>query len=144
MHTPVGARKLPITDSSPLSTAPATSQHTPTGNLGNAPPSSSPMYTPCTEGRFLKERATQKRLQSIQTLKNVAVADKEAEAIAKAQELEDMKGYFDAVLDGLEKHGYSLADLMEYVFNPETRFQSGYDWRWRGFFAHKPVVQQLL
>ncbi|KAJ7288848.1 hypothetical protein C8J57DRAFT_1047484 [Mycena rebaudengoi] len=55
-----------------------------------------------------------------------------------------MKAYFDEVLGSLEERGYSLADLMEYVFNPMTRFQSGYDWRWRGFFAHKPVVNQIL
>ncbi|KAJ7030141.1 hypothetical protein C8F04DRAFT_1211805 [Mycena alexandri] len=102
------------------------------------------MFTPRTEGKFLKERATQRRLETMQTLKDAAVAEQEAVAAAKAREVEEMKEYFDEVLGGLEERGYSLADLMEYVFNPATRFQSGYDWRWRGFFAHKPVVQQVL
>ncbi|KAJ7716911.1 hypothetical protein DFH07DRAFT_973770 [Mycena maculata] len=79
-----------------------------------------------------------------ETLKDATAAEKEAAAIVKAWELEEMKVYFDEVLGGLEERGYSLADFMEYVFNPTTRFQSGYDWRWRGFFAHKPVVQHLL
>ncbi|KAJ7023836.1 hypothetical protein C8F04DRAFT_1213217 [Mycena alexandri] len=102
------------------------------------------MFTPRTEGKFLKERATQRRLETMQTLKDAAVTEQEAAAAAKAREVEEMKEYFDEVLGGLEERGYSLADLMEYVFNPATRFQSGYDWRWRGFFAHKPVVQQVL
>ncbi|KAJ7727279.1 hypothetical protein DFH07DRAFT_757734 [Mycena maculata] len=114
------------------------------GIPGNTLLSSSPMYTPHTEAKYISERANQRRLHTVQTLKDATAAEKEAVAIVKARELEEMKVYFDEVLGGLEERGYSLADFMEYVFNLTTRFQSRYDWRWRGFFAHKPVVQQLL
>jgi hypothetical protein len=129
-HTPT-ARRMPIADSSPLSAAPATSPHTPTTILGNTLLSSSPMYTPCAEAKFTAERATQRRLHTVQTLKDTAAAEKKAADAAKAQELEDakkeMNAYCDEVLSSLEERGYSLADLMEYVFNPTTWFQNGYD-----------------
>jgi hypothetical protein len=106
------------------------------------------MYTPRAESKFLTERATQRRLETVRNLRETAAAEKVLEDAAKARQLEDdaekMKTYFDEMLGGLEQRGYSLADFMEYVFNPATRFESGYDWRWRGFFAHKPTVKQLL
>ncbi|KAJ7238425.1 hypothetical protein C8J57DRAFT_1246501 [Mycena rebaudengoi] len=84
--------------------------------------------------KFTAERATQRRLHTVQTLKDTAAAEKKAADAAKAQELEDaekeMNAYCDEVLSSLEERGYSLADLMEY--------------RWCGFFAHKPVVKQIL
>jgi hypothetical protein len=48
------------------------------------------------------------------------------------------------VLGGLQDKNYSLADLLEYVFNPGTRFASGFDWRWRGFFSQRPTVNKIL
>ncbi|KAJ7826515.1 hypothetical protein B0H13DRAFT_2241113 [Mycena leptocephala] len=110
--------------------------------------SSSPMYTLHTEHIFATQRATQRRLETLQQLKKATDTEKAAAVAAEAQQQEDdvkkKKAYFDQVLGGLEEQKYSLADFMEYVFNPETQFYSGYDWRWHGFFAHKPVVKRVL
>jgi hypothetical protein len=106
------------------------------------------MYTPRAESKFLTERATQRRLETVQNLREMAAAEKALEDAEKARQLEDdaekMKKYFVEMLSGLEQRGYSLADFMEYVFNPATRFKSRCDWRLCGFFAHKPMVKQLL
>jgi hypothetical protein len=42
----------------------------------------------------------------------------------------------------LTERGYSLADFLDYVFNPDRKF--AFDWRWKGFFAHKVTVQRIL
>ncbi|KAJ7939760.1 hypothetical protein B0H13DRAFT_1850531 [Mycena leptocephala] len=140
--TPIA--KNVVVNSSPLSSAP----QTPTPDLGNSMLSSSPMYTPHTEHIFATQRATQRRLETLQQLKKTADAEKAAAGAAEARQQEDdvkkKKAYFDKVLGGLEEQKYSLADFMEYVFNPDTQFHSGYDWQWRGFFAHKPVVKRLV
>ncbi|KAJ7778908.1 hypothetical protein B0H16DRAFT_1448457 [Mycena metata] len=143
MQTPI-ANTQPIINSSPLSDAP----QTPIAILGRSMLSSSPMYTLRTEAKFIMERATQRRIETLQNLRQNVAAIKEAEADEKARKLEAdskaMKAHFEEVLAGLEERGYSLANLMEHVFNPTTHFESGYDWRWRGFFAHKPVVKHIL
>ncbi|KAJ6595217.1 hypothetical protein DFH09DRAFT_1413281 [Mycena vulgaris] len=106
--------------------------------------SSSPMYTPTTETKVLTARAHQKRVETLQRVKEGAEAEEVARIQQLAKEEQDKKAYFNEVLDGLEEREYSLADFLEYVFNPSTRFESGYDWRWRGFFSHKLVVKQIL
>ncbi|KAJ7463671.1 hypothetical protein FB451DRAFT_1180152 [Mycena latifolia] len=142
-QTPV-ARNVSQAESSPLSAAP----ETPTPLAANSVLSSSPMYTPRTEKSFVTQRALQKRRETLNKLREVADMEKEAEAAATAkqrsEEVAKKKAYFDEVLGGLEAREYNLADLMEYVFDPSTRFESGYDWRWHGFFSHKPVVKRIF
>ncbi|KAJ7084898.1 hypothetical protein B0H15DRAFT_783568 [Mycena belliarum] len=52
------------------------------------------------------------------------------------------EAYFDELLDGMSTAGYTLAELLDYVFNPATKLKS--DWRWRGFFSHRPVVERIF
>ncbi|KAJ7353704.1 hypothetical protein DFH08DRAFT_956744 [Mycena albidolilacea] len=124
MNTPI-VRNVLTMDLSPLSTTPSTALQTPTMILGNSFLSLSPMYTPRAESKFLTERATQRRLETVRNLRETAAAKKALEDAAKARQLEDnvekMKSYFDEMPGSLEQRGYSLADFMEYVFNPATR-----------------------
>ncbi|KAJ7487292.1 hypothetical protein B0H11DRAFT_2172828 [Mycena galericulata] len=106
------------------------------------------MYTPNTEAKVLRRRAQDKRFETLQKLKEITEEKKQAEEAAidelRAEEERNKKAYFDEVLHGLEERNHSLADFLEYIFNPATRFESGFDWRWRGFFIHKPVVKKIF
>lgn len=42
----------------------------------------------------------------------------------------------------LTERGYSLADFLDHIFNPDRKFT--FDWQWKGFFAHKITVQRIL
>jgi hypothetical protein len=64
------------------------------------------------------------------------------EAVAAAETKKT--AHFAGILDGMEEQQYSLADFLEYVFNQSTKFATGYDWRWCGFFAHKQTVKKIF
>ncbi|KAJ7486591.1 hypothetical protein FB451DRAFT_1534500 [Mycena latifolia] len=148
--------------SSPLSPAPASSAPaSPAGRnlfpffsaalsspLSDGPASSSPMYTPRTERKLLKERVQMQRQETIAGKKAAEDAEKaERKAAMEAQknrEEQEKRAYFESVLAGLQDRNYSLADFMEYTFNPATEFASGFDWRWRGFFRHQTTVKKML
>lgn len=49
---------------------------------------------------------------------------------------------FNKALDILETADYTLAEFLEYIFNPSTTL--GFDWRWKGFFNHKVIVRQIF
>jgi hypothetical protein len=126
--------------SSPLSEAPATPVAAP------VVASSSPMYTPRTERKVVTQMITDKRLA---TRENNRVAEdrekQEAEELAREEihVAEERKAeHFRSILDGLQAKNYSLADFVEYVFNPATRL--GFDWRSRGFFSHRNTVKKIL
>ncbi|KAF7373984.1 hypothetical protein MSAN_00611300 [Mycena sanguinolenta] len=71
--------------------------------------------------------------------------EKEDAAAAEVAAAEaEKKKHFVGILNGLQERNYSLADFMEYVFNPATQFASGFDWRWRGFFAHKRTIAKIF
>jgi hypothetical protein len=42
----------------------------------------------------------------------------------------------------MKANGVSLADFLEYIFNPATKLNS--DWRWRGFFSHQNIVARIF
>ncbi|KAF8156294.1 hypothetical protein K438DRAFT_1621597, partial [Mycena galopus ATCC 62051] len=50
--------------------------------------------------------------------------------------------FFNELLDNMSEAGYSLAELLDYIFNPASKLKG--DWRWRGFFFHKPIVERIL
>ncbi|KAJ7131201.1 hypothetical protein C8R44DRAFT_829613 [Mycena epipterygia] len=50
--------------------------------------------------------------------------------------------FFDKVLDDMTASKYTLAEFLDYVFNPETKLKS--DWRWRGFFLNRPVIERIF
>lgn len=131
-----------IAQSSPLSSAP----HTPSPPLIAA--SSSPMYTPRTERKHLKDQTQQRRQGTLAQNQGLWASEKQAQEEAQksgtAEEEAQKKAYFDGMLGGLQARDYSLSDFLEYVFNPATIFSTGFDWRWRGFFSHKPTVEKIF
>ncbi|KAJ6470301.1 hypothetical protein DFH09DRAFT_1344534 [Mycena vulgaris] len=110
--------------------------------------SSSPMYSPRLERKLEIARREAQR-QATRAANKLAAEtaqiqeEKEREEVADAAE-QKKKAHFAEVLDGLQEKKYSLADLLEYTFNPATQFASGFDWRWRGFFAHKHTVTKIF
>ena len=48
----------------------------------------------------------------------------------------------DNILGQLKDRGYSLAQLLEYMFNSKKKHS--FDWRWKGFFAQGSTVQRVL
>ncbi|KAJ6481450.1 hypothetical protein C8R47DRAFT_1134462 [Mycena vitilis] len=50
--------------------------------------------------------------------------------------------FFDTVLSDMAAANYSFAEFLDYVFNPATRLNT--DWRWRGFFQHRAMVDQIF
>ncbi|KAJ6565414.1 hypothetical protein B0H10DRAFT_2200407 [Mycena sp. CBHHK59/15] len=97
------------------------------------------LFTPRTERRVLTERAQLKRRESLALQKDTAQAEAdkdEAAALLKAEKQRLLREqHFDKLLAELGSAGYTLAELLDYVFNPATKLQS--DWRWRGFFQHR-------
>ncbi|KAJ7235067.1 hypothetical protein C8J57DRAFT_1572916 [Mycena rebaudengoi] len=128
--------------SSPLSPVPSSPP------TGLAMLSSSPMYTPRVERKITLERIQRARFETTQRNKAALRSKEEAEEATEKQrmtkEQEKRNSYFDRVLSGLQNRNYTLADLVEYVFNPTTRFTSGFDWRWRGFFSQKAAVKNIF
>ncbi|KAJ6624223.1 hypothetical protein B0H10DRAFT_2162254 [Mycena sp. CBHHK59/15] len=110
--------------------------------------SSSPMHTPRVERKMEMERreAQRQATRAQNRLAAKAAQDqKEKESAEAAAAAEERKAeHFAGILDGLEEQHYSLADFLEYVFNPSTEFATGYDWRWGGFFAHKKTVKKIF
>ncbi|KAJ7191551.1 hypothetical protein GGX14DRAFT_600299 [Mycena pura] len=88
------------------------------------------LFTPRTERRVLVQRAQLKRRETL-TLQKVA----EKQRLLREQ-------HFDKLLAELASAGYTLAELLDYVFNPATKLAS--DWRWRGFFKHRAHVERIF
>jgi hypothetical protein len=49
---------------------------------------------------------------------------------------------FEEVLELLKEKGISLAEFLDYVFNPTNNLID--DWRWLGFFKHRTLVLRIL
>ncbi|KAF7426523.1 hypothetical protein PC9H_008892 [Pleurotus ostreatus] len=49
---------------------------------------------------------------------------------------------FNEILDRLRSNGHTLAEFLEYVFNPSRRFS--FDWRWAGFWRDHTTVRQIF
>jgi hypothetical protein len=46
------------------------------------------------------------------------------------------------MLDDMSDAKYTLAEFLDYIFNPATKLKA--DWRWRGFFQHKTIVEHIF
>jgi hypothetical protein len=49
---------------------------------------------------------------------------------------------FDELLAKMKERRYTIAELLDYVFNPRNKHT--FDWRWSGFFANQAMVQRIL
>ncbi|KAJ7482617.1 hypothetical protein FB451DRAFT_1350610 [Mycena latifolia] len=87
------------------------------------------LLTPRAERTFKAQRAQLRRRETLQLKK-----------IEKAKLLREL--CFDKILDTMSDEKYTLAEFLDYVFNPETKLKS--DWHWRGFFLHKALVRQIF
>jgi hypothetical protein len=74
------------------------------------------------------------------------VQEREREAHSKLTEKVREEAHkvevFDSMLANLQVWGYSLADILEYIFNPANLH--GFDWCWQGFFAHRGIIERIL
>jgi hypothetical protein len=141
-ETPTKRKEIPY--SSPLSDAPRTPSPLKLfpffeAALSPMPRSSSPMYTPRTQQKVTNERIQIQRRETLEKKKAAALAEKEQKkaekGLQKEQEEQAKKDYFEKVLSGLQANNYSLADFIEYIFNPATQFTTGFDWRWGGILS---------
>ncbi|KAJ7742551.1 hypothetical protein B0H16DRAFT_1323267 [Mycena metata] len=99
------------------------------------------LYTPTTERKVLTVRAQEKRRETLES-SAAAQADQarlDAEELAMQRARKDI---FDNFLAELQVNDISVAEFADYVFNPENKFDA--DWRWRGFFARRPLVEQIF
>jgi hypothetical protein len=87
-----------------------------------------------------KERAAEEKEREAINVKNREIKAEEGHQ----HEIEwiQWEAFFDDLLARMQGKGYTFADLLDYVFNPTTKF--GFDWWWRGFFADKVTVQRIF
>ncbi|KAJ7878225.1 hypothetical protein B0H13DRAFT_1892776 [Mycena leptocephala] len=108
------------------------------------------MWTPRREKQILTQRAQLKRqetLAAIKAQKETQVAtEAEAERVRLEREelarLEARNAMFDRFLKEMQTENASVADFMDYVFNPDNKFDT--DWRWGGFFLQRSLVERIF
>ncbi|KAJ7872721.1 hypothetical protein B0H13DRAFT_2553278 [Mycena leptocephala] len=116
------------------------------------------LFTPRTERVFKTQQAQLKRRKTLELQKRQTVhqmtAQTEAEA-TRAAEVEREKlaqialekekllreQFFDKVLDDMSDAKYTLAEFLDYIFNPAIKLKA--DWRWRGFFSTSMQLAEL-
>ncbi|KAF8157862.1 hypothetical protein B0H34DRAFT_640239, partial [Crassisporium funariophilum] len=54
----------------------------------------------------------------------------------------DKQELFASILDRLQAEGCTLADFLDYAFNPKTPHT--YDWRWKGFFQDRVTIERIF
>jgi hypothetical protein len=105
------------------------------------------LITPRTQKRLNYSAGQQKRRDTLARQRIEAEERREAEK-RMHEENECMRKtlFLDEVAEILQEklteRGYSLADFLDHVFNPDRKF--AFDWRWKGFFAHKVTVRRIL
>ncbi|KAJ7082950.1 hypothetical protein B0H15DRAFT_803079 [Mycena belliarum] len=104
------------------------------------------VLTPRAERRFINKRGQVKRqetLREIRAEKDLAAATAANHERQREQErIRTRIEVFTKVLVDLKRHDLSLAEFLDHVFDPENKFDD--DWRWKGFFAHKPLVERIF
>ncbi|KAJ6564025.1 hypothetical protein B0H19DRAFT_1067626 [Mycena capillaripes] len=108
------------------------------------------IFTPRKEKQILRERAEAQRQRSRvvnRTAKKSAVELEREKAELQAELAEEKKRIrqrevFDNFLTEMKANDISLAEFLDYVFDPETKLNT--DWRWRGFFAHQGIVERIF
>ncbi|KAJ7101667.1 hypothetical protein C8R44DRAFT_747125 [Mycena epipterygia] len=119
----------------------------------SVPPSDDLIFTPGAERRLKIQRAQERRRETLQSKKINAKIDKATRLAAEQKQAAShqmqaektrllREQFFDKVLDDMTASKYTLAEFLDYVFNPETKLKS--DWRWRGFFLNRPVVERIF
>jgi hypothetical protein len=103
--------------------------------------------TPRTQRRFnykagqrkRRETLARKKIEAEERHKNEKMLLKENERMRKALFLDETA----EILQGkLAERGYSLADFLDHIFDPDRKFV--FDWRWKGFFAHQTTVRRIF
>ncbi|KAJ7654569.1 hypothetical protein DFH06DRAFT_1133343 [Mycena polygramma] len=108
------------------------------------------IFTPRAEKRFVNARAQLKRQETRVATRMQKEIDKQAEQEAEQDRLQAAEQLrllarnvmFDRFLEEMKTKEASMADFMEYVFDPENKFNT--DWRWKGFFAQRPQVLRIF
>ncbi|KAJ7080222.1 hypothetical protein C8R44DRAFT_895442 [Mycena epipterygia] len=119
----------------------------------SVPPSDDLIFTPGAERRLKIQRAQERRRETLQSKKINAKIDEATRLAAEQKQAAShqmqaektrllREQFFDKVLDDMTASKYTLAEFLDYVFNPETKLKS--DWRWRGFFLNRPVVERIF
>ena len=97
------------------------------------------LYSPATERRVRNAAANKKR---IETLARNRAHNREVEKLTYESIREARVMDFEEVLELLKEKGISLAEFLDYVFNPTNDLND--DWRWLGFFKHQTLVLRIL
>jgi hypothetical protein len=105
------------------------------------------LITPRTQKRFNYEAGQRKQRETLARQKIEAEEVREAERVLREENESMRKALFlDEVAEMLQgklsERGYNLADFLNHLFDPDRKFR--YDWRWKGFFAHKATVQKIF
>lgn len=103
--------------------------------------------TPRTQKRFNYQAGQRKRRETLARQKIEAEEKREAEKALHEENERMRKALFldevaEILQEKLAERGYSLADLLDHIFNPDRTF--GFDWRWKGFFSHKSTVRRIF
>ncbi|RDB27091.1 hypothetical protein Hypma_005008 [Hypsizygus marmoreus] len=125
--------------------------------LSNIASDNDALHSPTTERKIrnmngqIKRRATMARKKTEReqaeidekVVKEAFIAEeKKREALAVEIARIKREAFFDDELRRIHHEGYTLAQFLDYVFNPANKFES--DWRWKGFFFHKSTVERIL
>ncbi|KIM45741.1 hypothetical protein M413DRAFT_24873 [Hebeloma cylindrosporum] len=97
------------------------------------------LYSPATERKVRTAAAQAKRIETL--AKNRANEHEEARLTYESAR-EARRSDFEEVLELLKEKGMSLAEFLDYVFNPINELND--DWRWLGFFKHQAIVMRIL
>ena len=105
------------------------------------------LITPRTQKKINYAAGQLKRRETLTRQKIVAEERHKAKKSLHAENDRMRKALFlddvaDMLQEKLTERGYSLADFLDHIFNPDRKFV--FDWRWKGFFAHKTTVQRIL
>jgi hypothetical protein len=143
-----GTRFCPRSSSLPIPETPSRSIHHATG-LERRPLLAPDfgLITPQTQKKINYAAGQLKRRETLARQKVEAEERHEAERSLHAENECMRKALFlddvaDMLQEKLTERGYSLADFLDHIFNPDRKFI--FDWRWKGFFTHKTTVRRIL
>jgi len=146
-----GGRFRPRSSSLPIPETPSRGIRSIHRELGiGKPPFLAPNFnpiTPRTQKKLNYDVGQHKRRETLARKKIEAQEERQAERVLHEENERMRKAMFlDEVAETLQQklaeRGYSLADLLDHLFNPDRKF--GFDWRWKGFFAHSATVRRIL
>lgn len=99
------------------------------------------LFTPRTEKKVLHATAEKRRLATLQRNREKRDSQKmDTINFARAEKIY----VFEEALNILHSKSCTLAEFLDYVFNPKCTMESTYDWCWTGFFKNKNAVRKIL